>query len=93
MSKYKFTQLNKLYSSISSQRGLSYKNFLNDLDKASEIYETIVDPASSFEGLKTEGGVDFSNKINDLIKTMNSIGITQPITFLLSIVSLAKESV
>ncbi len=91
MSKYKFTQLNKLYSSISSQRGLNYKNFLNDLDKASEIYETIVDPASSFEGLKTEGGVDFSNKINDLIKTMNSIGITQPITFLLSIVSLAKE--
>lgn len=89
MSKNKFTQKNKLFNTISSSE-IDYTNFLNQLIEASEIYETIVDDNQFFEELKIDDQ-DITLQINNLKKAIKTIGTTQPITFLICLVTLIND--
>ena len=89
MSKNKFTQKNKLFNTISSSE-IDYTNFLNQLIEASEIYETIVDDNQFFEELKIDD-YDITVQINNLKKAIKTIGTTQPITFLICLVTLIND--
>ena len=89
MSKNKFTQKNKLFNTISSSE-IDYTNFLNQLIEASEIYETIVDDNQFFDELKIDDQ-DITLQINNLKKAIKTIGTTQPITFLICLVTLIND--
>ena len=89
MSKNKFTQKNKLFNTISSSE-IDYTNFLNQLIEASEIYEIIVDDNQFFEELKIDDQ-DITLQINNLKKAIKTIGTTQPITFLICLVTLIND--
>ena len=89
MSKNKFTQKNKLFNTISNSE-IDYTNFLNELIEASEIYETIADDNQFFEELKIDD-YDITVQINNLKKAIKTIGTTQPITFLICLVTLIND--
>jgi hypothetical protein len=89
MSKNKFTQKNKLFNTISSSE-IDYTNFLNQLIEASEIYETIVDDNQFFDELKIDDQ-DITLQINNLKKAIKTIGTTQPITFLICLITLIND--
>ena len=89
MSKNKFTQKNKLFYTISNSE-IDYTNFLNELIEASEIYETIADDNQFFEELKIDD-YDITVQINNLKKAIKTIGTTQPITFLICLVTLIND--
>tara|TARA_B100000035_G_scaffold9528_1_gene8125 strand:- start:1524 stop:3419 length:1896 start_codon:yes stop_codon:yes gene_type:complete len=89
MSKNKFTQKNKLFNTISNSE-IDYTNFLNELIEASEIYETIADDNQFFDELKIDD-YDITVQINNLKKAIKTIGTTQPITFLICLVTLIND--